>query len=194
MLGCNADPLVLRWPAARCRVSCIRGLDRDGRTNATSSPQFLAEALAPQVSLWTETSSPASLCCSHGLTDPRRSFMKRSSLAVRVLLLIVTVLASTVMVEAQFRASLRGTVTDTSGAVVPGATVALYKKAPPGPHVDDSTITVSTFSTLCRPPRIGCRWNVKAFKRRCSRMFRSFPSSSTRSNLEVAIAAAATDG
>ena len=38
--------------------------------------------------------------------------MKRSSLAVRVLLLIVTVLASTVMVEAQFRASLRGTVTD----------------------------------------------------------------------------------
>jgi hypothetical protein len=54
--------------------------------------------------------------------------MKRSSLAVRVLLLIVTVLASTVMVEAQFRASLRGTVTDSSGAVVPGATVTLVNK------------------------------------------------------------------
>jgi hypothetical protein len=54
--------------------------------------------------------------------------MKRSSLAVRVLLLIVTILASTVMVEAQFRASLRGTVTDSSGAVVPGATVTLVDK------------------------------------------------------------------
>lgn len=54
--------------------------------------------------------------------------MKRSSLAVRVVLLIVTILASTVMVEAQFRASLRGTVTDSSGAVVPGATVTLVNK------------------------------------------------------------------
>ena len=54
--------------------------------------------------------------------------MKRSSLAVRVVLLIVTILASTVMVEAQFRASLRGTVTDSSGAVVPGATVTLTNR------------------------------------------------------------------
>lgn len=54
--------------------------------------------------------------------------MKRSSLAVRVVLLIVTILASTVMVEAQFRASLRGTVTDSSGAVVPGASVTLVDK------------------------------------------------------------------
>jgi hypothetical protein len=54
--------------------------------------------------------------------------MRRSSLAFRVVLLILSICASTVFVQAQFRASLRGTVTDSSGAVVPGATVTLVDK------------------------------------------------------------------
>src|SRR5580700_10024001 len=51
--------------------------------------------------------------------------MRRSSLAVRVALLIVSLVASTTLLQAQYRASLRGTVTDSEGAVVAGATVTL---------------------------------------------------------------------
>jgi hypothetical protein len=51
--------------------------------------------------------------------------MRRSTLAVRVALLSVTVIASTALLQAQFRASLRGTVTDSQGAAVAGATVTL---------------------------------------------------------------------
>jgi hypothetical protein len=51
--------------------------------------------------------------------------MRRLNLAVRVVLLIVSIVASTVLVQAQFRASLRGTVSDSQGAVIAGATVTL---------------------------------------------------------------------
>src|SRR3982074_3303335 len=50
-------------------------------------------------------------------------FMRRSGLAVRVVLLIVSIVASSLLVQAQFGASLEGTVTDKSGAVVSGAKV-----------------------------------------------------------------------
>jgi hypothetical protein len=51
--------------------------------------------------------------------------MRRSSLAVRVVLLIVSIISLTALVQAQYGASLEGTVTDKSGAVVGGATVAI---------------------------------------------------------------------
>jgi hypothetical protein len=51
--------------------------------------------------------------------------MRRSSLAVRVALLMVSIVALTALVQAQFRGSLRGTVTDSQGAVVVDATVTL---------------------------------------------------------------------
>jgi hypothetical protein len=51
--------------------------------------------------------------------------MRRSKLAVRVALLPVVIFAFTALLQAQFRASLRGTVTDSQGAVVAGATVTL---------------------------------------------------------------------
>jgi len=47
---------------------------------------------------------------------------------VRVVLLVIALAVSTVSVQAQFRASLRGTVSDSTGAVVPGATVTLVNK------------------------------------------------------------------
>jgi Carboxypeptidase regulatory-like domain/TonB dependent receptor len=55
--------------------------------------------------------------------------MRRSSLAVRVLLLIVSIVALTALVQAQYGASLEGTVTDKSGAVVGGATVTITNQA-----------------------------------------------------------------
>jgi len=51
--------------------------------------------------------------------------MRHPRLAVHVALLIVSVVASAVLVQAQFRAALRGTVTDPQGEVVAGATVTL---------------------------------------------------------------------
>jgi Carboxypeptidase regulatory-like domain len=55
--------------------------------------------------------------------------MRRSSLAVRVVLLIVSIVALTALVQAQYGASLEGTVTDKSGAVVGGATVTITNQA-----------------------------------------------------------------
>ncbi len=51
--------------------------------------------------------------------------MYRSRLAVHVALLIVCMLVTAASVQAQYRASLRGTVKDSQGAVISGATVTL---------------------------------------------------------------------
>lgn len=51
--------------------------------------------------------------------------MRHSSLAVRVVLLIISIVASTALVQAQYRTSIQGVVTDATGAVVPGATLTL---------------------------------------------------------------------
>jgi hypothetical protein len=55
--------------------------------------------------------------------------MRRSSLAVHVVLLIVSIVALTALVQAQYGASLEGTVTDKSGAVIGGATVTITNQA-----------------------------------------------------------------
>jgi Carboxypeptidase regulatory-like domain len=54
--------------------------------------------------------------------------MRRPSFAVHVVLLVITVLLSTTLIQAQYRASIQGVVTDQQGAVVPGATVTLTNK------------------------------------------------------------------
>ncbi len=55
--------------------------------------------------------------------------MRRSSFAVHVALLIVSIVASAVLVQAQYRTSIQGVVTDPTGAVVPGATLTLTNPA-----------------------------------------------------------------
>jgi len=55
--------------------------------------------------------------------------MKRPRFAVNVALLFACTLAFTTLSQAQFRGSLRGTVTDPQGAAVPGATVTLVDTA-----------------------------------------------------------------
>jgi Carboxypeptidase regulatory-like domain len=56
-------------------------------------------------------------------------FMRRSSLAVQVALLIVSIVASAVLAQAQYRTSIQGVVTDTTGAVVSGANLTLTNPA-----------------------------------------------------------------
>jgi hypothetical protein len=55
--------------------------------------------------------------------------MRHSSLAVRVVLLIVSIVASAALVQAQYRTSIQGVVTDATGAVIPGATLTLTNPA-----------------------------------------------------------------
>lgn len=51
--------------------------------------------------------------------------MSRRSAAVKFALLFICTICLTVLAQAQYRASLRGTVADTQGAVISGATVTL---------------------------------------------------------------------
>src|SRR5260370_7012029 len=55
--------------------------------------------------------------------------MRGASLAVNVALLTVSIVALTALVQAQYGASLEGTITDKSGAVVGGATVTITNQA-----------------------------------------------------------------
>ncbi|MGO9541689.1 MAG: carboxypeptidase regulatory-like domain-containing protein [Terriglobales bacterium] len=64
--------------------------------------------------------------------------MKRSTLAVQVVLLIVSVVAFAVLAQAQFGASIEGTVTDKTGAVVAGANVVVTDQST---NVSHSTVS-----------------------------------------------------
>jgi hypothetical protein len=55
--------------------------------------------------------------------------MSRLSLTVHVVLLVVGIVSFTALVQAQYGASIEGTVTDKSGAVVSGATVTVTNQA-----------------------------------------------------------------
>ena len=58
----------------------------------------------------------------------------RKVIQMRIAAIIVTVFAASVMGMAQFRAGVQGTVTDSTGAVVPGAAVTLRNNATSAVH------------------------------------------------------------
>src|SRR5260370_31438048 len=83
----------------------------------------------------------------------RGDSMRRSSLAVHVALLIVSIVASTVLVQAQYRTSIQGVVTDSTGAVIPGATLTLTNPATGEKQVRVSDGTgVYNFNALAAAP------------------------------------------
>jgi len=55
--------------------------------------------------------------------------MNRAAVGIRIASLVVSTLLFTALAQAQFRASIQGVVTDTSGAVIPGATLTLTNVA-----------------------------------------------------------------
>jgi hypothetical protein len=79
--------------------------------------------------------------------------MRRHSLAVRVALLIFTTFFLATLVEAQYRTSIQGTVTDPTGAVVSGATLTLTNPATGQKWVTTSNDTgVYNFNALAAAP------------------------------------------
>lgn len=77
--------------------------------------------------------------------------MRGSSFLLRVLVLFIGIAGLTITLQAQFNASLRGTVADPSGAVVPGATVTLLDKDTNAKRVATTDANgIYTFSQL--PP------------------------------------------
>jgi len=79
--------------------------------------------------------------------------MKRSSLAVHVVLLIVSIVVLTALVQAQYRTSIQGVVTDPTGAVIPGATLTLTNPATGQTQVRTSNDAgVYNFNALAAAP------------------------------------------
>src|SRR6266581_1750996 len=60
---------------------------------------------------------------------PRSNRMRRSSPFLRTCLLVLGSLLFSVVAQAQYRGSIQGVVTDSQGALVPGAKVTLTDKA-----------------------------------------------------------------
>jgi hypothetical protein len=79
--------------------------------------------------------------------------MRRSSLAARVALLIVSIVALTALAQAQYRTSIQGVVTDATGAVVQGATLTLTNPATGEKQVRVSDASgVYNFNALAAAP------------------------------------------
>jgi Carboxypeptidase regulatory-like domain len=92
--------------------------------------------------------------------------MKRSSLAVRVVLLIVSIVASAALVQAQYRTSIQGVVTDPTGAVIPGATLTLINPATGAKQVRTSNdVGVYNFNALAAAP-FTLEVEAKGFKKK----------------------------
>jgi hypothetical protein len=79
--------------------------------------------------------------------------MRRPSLAVRVVLLIVSIVASAPLLQAQYRTSIQGVVTDPTGAVVSSATLTLINPATGEKQVRTSNdVGVYNFNALAAAP------------------------------------------
>ena len=87
-------------------------------------------------------------------------------------LLVILVLAVSFFVgtaQAQFRGSLRGTVTDSQGAVVAGATVTLTDTDTNKTLVFTSDANgIYEFNTSSHPTPTGLRWSTRDSPRGCS--------------------------
>jgi len=93
--------------------------------------------------------------------------MRRLSRAVQVVLLIVGMVASAALVQAQYRTSIQGVVTDTTGAVVPGANLTLINPATGEKQVRVSNDAgVFNFNALAASARFNLEVEKKGFEKK----------------------------
>jgi Carboxypeptidase regulatory-like domain/TonB dependent receptor-like, beta-barrel len=93
--------------------------------------------------------------------------MRRPSLAVHVALLICSIVAFTAVVQAQYRTSIQGVVTDPTGAVIPGATLTLTNPATNQKQVRTSDgAGVFNFNALPAAARFHLEVEAKGFQKK----------------------------
>jgi len=113
--------------------------------------------------------------------------MKRPSFAVQAVLLIVCTLLLTTLVQAQYRTSIQGVVTDTTGAVVQGATLTLTNPATGEKQVRVSNeIGVYNFNALAAA-RFRLEVETKGFQKKVLDNLELIPEQANALNVELAI-------
>jgi hypothetical protein len=117
--------------------------------------------------------------------------MRRSVLAVRVVLLIVSIVASTALVQAQYRTSIQGVVTDATGAVVPGATLTLINPATGEKQVRTSDPSgVFNFNALAAAAVFRLEVEANGFEKKVLDHVILTPDQANALNVQLAIGAA----
>jgi len=119
--------------------------------------------------------------------------MRRPSLAVHVALLIVSIVALTTLVQAQYRTSIQGVVTDSTGAVVAGATLTLTN-----PGTGEKQVRVSdaagVFNFNALPASVAFQLDVEAqgFQKKVLDNLNLIPEQANALNVELGVGAAST--
>jgi Carboxypeptidase regulatory-like domain len=119
--------------------------------------------------------------------------MRRPSLAVHVALLMVSIVALTALVQAQYRTAIHGVVTDATGAVVPGATLTLTN-----PATNEKQVRVSdasgVFNFNALPASVTFRLEVEAqgFQKKVLDNVNLIPEQANALNVELGVGAAST--
>lgn len=113
--------------------------------------------------------------------------MRRSSLAVHVVLLIVSIVALTALVQAQYRASIQGVVTDPQGAVVSGATITLKNNETGQTQTTTSSETgLYNFNGL-PPSKFTLTAERTGFKKKVIESFGIIPEQANAVNVELEV-------
>jgi hypothetical protein len=114
--------------------------------------------------------------------------MRRSTLAVHVALLMVSIVVLTASVQAQFRTSIQGVVTDPTGAVIPGASLTLTNPATNQTQVRTSD-DAGVFNFNALPDSVVFRLEVKkdGFQKKVLDNVQLIPEQSNALNVVLAI-------